>query len=101
MLKAVGLGDFHSKFPSQLSGGQRQRIAVARALAHNPELLIADEPTAALDRRTGREVVDLITEKSRKRGVAVLMVTHDPRIIEIADRVLTMDDGQIRATNQF
>ena len=98
MLDAVGLGDFCHKLPAQLSGGQRQRIAIARALARNPQLIIADEPTAALDGKTGREVVDLLTHMSRNRGASVLLVTHDPRIIEIADRVLAMDDGQIRSS---
>ena len=94
-LRAVGLGDELHKLPHDLSGGQKQRVAIARALAAEPRLLLADEPTAALDSRTGREVVDLLQGLARSRGCAVLMVTHDPRILDIADRVLRMEDGQL------
>jgi len=94
-LRAVGLGDELNKLPHDLSGGQKQRVAIARALAAEPRLLLADEPTAALDSRTGREVVDLLQGLARSRGCAVLMVTHDPRILDIADRVLRMEDGQL------
>ncbi|MBM5802332.1 MAG: ATP-binding cassette domain-containing protein, partial [Cyanobacteria bacterium K_DeepCast_35m_m2_023] len=75
-LRAVGLGDHLAKLPHDLSGGQKQRVAIARALAARPELLLADEPTAALDRRSGREVVDLLKRLAREQGCAVLMVTH-------------------------
>jgi putative ABC transport system ATP-binding protein len=97
MLNAVGLGEFQHALPSHLSGGQRQRVAVARALVRDPDLLIADEPTASLDGRTGRELVDLLSRLARERNLAVLMVTHDPRIIDIADRILALEDGEIRA----
>ena len=94
-LRAVGLGDELHKLPHDLSGGQKQRVAIARALAAQPRLLLADEPTAALDSRTGREVVELLQRLAREQGCAVLMVTHDPRILDIADRLVRMEDGQL------
>ena len=96
-LRAVGLGDELHKLPHDLSGGQKQRVAIARALAAQPRLLLADEPTAALDSRTGREVVELLQRLASDQGCAVLMVTHDPRILDIADRLLRMEDGRIVA----
>ncbi len=92
-LRAVGLGDELHKLPHDLSGGQKQRVAIARALAARPRLLLADEPTAALDSKTGREVVELLQRLAREQGCAVLMVTHDPRILDIADRLVRMEDG--------
>jgi len=97
MLAAVGLADHAGKLPAQLSGGQRQRVAVARALVGNPGLVLADEPTAALDRQSGFEVVHLLRDLAKSRGVPILMVTHDPRILDIADRVVAMEDGRITA----
>ena len=95
-LRAVGLEDHMAKVPHDLSGGQKQRVAIARALAANPRLLLADEPTAALDSRTGREVVELLRRLARKQSCAVLMVTHDPRIVDVADRLLQMEDGRLK-----
>lgn len=95
MLAAVGLGDKTESLPGQLSGGQRQRVAVARALVGSPGLVLADEPTAALDRQSGQDVVRLLTELARSRGVPILLVTHDPRILDIADRIVAMEDGRI------
>ncbi|MCP9858303.1 MULTISPECIES: DevA family ABC transporter ATP-binding protein [unclassified Cyanobium] len=97
-LRAVGLSDHLSKLPHDLSGGQKQRVAIARALAAHPRLLLADEPTAALDSRTGREVVDLLKRLARDEGCAVLMVTHDPRILDVADRLVRMEDGRLWAS---
>ena len=94
-LRAVGLGDELHKLPHDLSGGQKQRVAIARALAAHPRLLLADEPTAALDSQTGREVVELLRRLARDQGGAVLMVTHDPRILDIADRLVRMEDGRL------
>ena len=94
-LRAVGLGDELSKLPHDLSGGQKQRVAIARALAAQPRLLLADEPTAALDSRTGREVVELLQSLAREQGCGVLMVTHDPRILDVADRLVRMEDGRL------
>ncbi|MFZ4803159.1 MAG: ATP-binding cassette domain-containing protein [Synechococcus lacustris] len=97
-LRAVGLETELGKLPHDLSGGQKQRVAIARALAAEPRLLLADEPTAALDSRTGREVVDLLKSLARDQGCGVLMVTHDPRILDVADRLLEMEDGQLQET---
>ncbi|MCP9926908.1 DevA family ABC transporter ATP-binding protein [Cyanobium sp. CH-040] len=94
-LRAVGLGDHLGKLPHDLSGGQKQRVAIARALAAEPQLLLADEPTAALDSRSGRDVVELLRGLAREQGCAVLMVTHDPRILDVADRLLRMEDGRL------
>ena len=93
LLERVKIPEQALKYPGQLSGGQQQRVAIARALAAHPRLLLADEPTAALDSRTGREVVDLLKKLAREQSCAVLMVTHDPRILDVADRLLQMEDG--------
>ena len=95
MLTAVGLGERGGDRPDTLSGGQRQRVAVARALAGDPGLLLADEPTAALDRQSGGEVVRLLRDLAKRRGVPILLVTHDPRILDVADRIVSMEDGRI------
>jgi putative ABC transport system ATP-binding protein len=94
-LRAVGLEDHMGKLPHDLSGGQKQRVAIARALAAQPRLLLADEPTAALDRQSGRDVVTLLQGLAREQGCAVLMVTHDPRILDVADRLVQMEDGKL------
>ena len=95
ILEAVGLGEYLDARPSRLSGGQRQRVAVARALVHGPGLILADEPTAALDRQSGQEVVRLMRDLAKRDGMPILLVTHDPRILDIADRVIAMEDGRI------
>lgn len=95
LLDAVGLTPRADALPAQLSGGQRQRVAIARALAGDPGLILADEPTAALDRQSGQEVVTLLRDLARRRGVPILLVTHDPRILDIADRIVAMEDGRI------
>ncbi len=94
-LRAVGLGDQLAKLPHGLSGGQKQRVAIARALAAEPQLMLADEPTAALDSQSGREVVELLRRLAREQGCAVLMVTHDPRILDVGDRLVRMEDGRL------
>lgn len=94
-LKAVGLEHHGQAFPHQLSGGQKQRVAVARALVCHPRLLLADEPTAALDRKSGRDVVNLMQQLVKDQGCSVLMVTHDHRILDIADRIVYMEDGRL------
>jgi putative ABC transport system ATP-binding protein len=95
MLNRVGLGQRIQYRPEQLSGGQKQRVAIARALAHGPQLVLADEPTAALDGKSGREVVMLFQELARTQRCTILMVTHDNRILDIADRIVNMVDGRI------
>ncbi|HEY8121896.1 MAG TPA: ATP-binding cassette domain-containing protein [Myxococcota bacterium] len=94
-LEAVGLGERRDHHPSQLSGGQRQRVAIARALAGAPRIVLADEPTASLDKQSGREVVDLMQDLARKQGVTVLLVTHDNRILDVADRIVHLEDGRL------
>ncbi len=98
MLEAVGLTDYADTVPAKLSGGQRQRVAVARALVARPGLILADEPTAALDRQTGQDVVRLMRDLAKRNGMPILLVTHDPRILDIADRVVAMEDGRIAET---
>jgi len=95
MLDAVGLAEHMDKRPEQLSGGQRQRVAIARALTAEPPMLLADEPTASLDGRSGREVVDRMQALARQNGTTILLVTHDNRILDIADRVVHLEDGRL------
>ena len=99
MLEAVKLGDRFNYYPQQLSGGQKQRVAIARALVRQPKLILADEPTAALDSKTGRDIIDLIQRLAKEQGVAVLMVTHDNRILDVADRILQMEDGRLKTNS--
>lgn len=93
ILKAVGLESHINYYPHQLSGGQKQRVAIARALVNNPKLLLADEPTAALDSKTGREVIDLIQHLARNNACTVVLVTHNHRILDIADHIFDIEDG--------
>ncbi len=95
LLRTLGLGERLDYLPANLSGGQKQRVAVARALVGNPNIIFADEPTAALDRDSGLQVVGMLKRLGEERGTTTLMVTHDPRILDLADRVLTMEDGRI------
>jgi putative ABC transport system ATP-binding protein len=95
VLTTLGLGDRLNYIPSRLSGGQKQRVAVARALVGNPEIILADEPTAALDKETGMQVVRLLKRLGVERGTTTLMVTHDNRILEMSDRVISLEDGRI------
>lgn len=97
VLDILGLHDRMDYLPGNLSGGQKQRVAIARALVANPEIVFADEPTAALDRVTGLAVVRLLKELGRARGTTTVMVTHDPRILDLADRIITLEDGAIAA----
>jgi putative ABC transport system ATP-binding protein len=96
MLDKVGLGDKIHSLSSQLSGGQRQRVAIARALAPAPPLVLADEPTAALDAQSGLVVTELLRKLSREEGHTVVVVTHDSRIFHLADRMVHIEDGRIR-----
>ena len=96
LLEAVGLGDKAKLLPRDLSGGQKQRVAIARALAGNPQLIMADEPTAALDSQSGQAVSQLLYQLAKERGSTVLIVTHDPRIVNLADSILYLEDGQLK-----
>ena len=95
LLDGVGLSGRYDDMPEHLSGGQKQRVAIARALAADPKIVLADEPTASLDGKSGREVVDRLHTMSKKQGCAVLLVTHDNRILDIADRVIFLEDGNL------
>lgn len=94
-IEAVGLADKRKKFPSELSGGEQQRVAIARALAKNPKVLFLDEPTGALDEKTGRLVLDYIINLQKKQGFTMIMVTHNNNIAETADRIIKMNSGKI------
>ena len=96
LLEQVGLGNQANQKPGDLSGGQKQRVAIARALTGNPRLIMADEPTAALDSHSGHTVMSLLRSLAKEQGCTVLMVTHDPRIIDVADRVACLEDGVLR-----
>jgi putative ABC transport system ATP-binding protein len=93
MLDAVGLSDRKSYYPENLSGGQKQRVAIARALMSHPKLVLADEPTAALDGKSGREIVEIMQKLAKEQGTTILMVTHDNRILDVADRIVHLEDG--------
>lgn len=95
MLEAVGLGNRVDYYPENLSGGQKQRVAIARALASQPKIVLADEPTAALDKKSGRDVVELMQKLAKEQGCTILLVTHDNRILDIADRIIYMEDGRL------
>ena len=97
MLEAVGLGQHLDHMPSQLSGGQKQRVAIARALAARPRIILADEPTASLDKQSGRDVVTLMHDLAKRDGVTVLLVTHDNRILDVADRIIHLEDGRLQS----
>ncbi|MEO1423720.1 MAG: ATP-binding cassette domain-containing protein [Pseudomonadota bacterium] len=94
-LSLLGLSDRLDYLPANLSGGQKQRVAIARALAANPEIVFADEPTAALDKDSGRVVVETLKALGARRGTTTVMVTHDNRILELADRIITLEDGRV------
>jgi putative ABC transport system ATP-binding protein len=95
ILEEIGMEGQTEKLPRQLSGGQQQRVAIARALAHNPKLIVCDEPTAALDAKTGQQVMEILRNVANDKNRAVLIVTHDNRIYHFADRILEMSDGRI------
>ena len=95
MLDKVGLAGRGKNYPRQLSGGQQQRVAIARALVHNPRLVICDEPTSALDRETGHSVMELLKDVARAPDRSVIVVTHDPRVYDFADRIAEMEDGRV------
>jgi putative ABC transport system ATP-binding protein len=95
VLGAVGLGDRTESLPSQLSGGQQQRVAIARALVHEPRLLVADEPTSAVDAHTGQAVMELIRELALRPDRVAVVVTHDARVFDFGDRIITLEDGRV------
>ncbi|KAM3097160.1 DevA family ABC transporter ATP-binding protein [Phormidesmis sp. 146-12] len=101
MLELVGLEARTQYYPDNLSGGQKQRVAIARALVSHPQIVLADEPTAALDKQSGRDVVNIMQKLAKEQGCTILMVTHDNRILDIADRIVYMEDGKLIATPEM
>lgn len=95
ILEAVGLGNRIDYYPEELSGGQKQRVAIARALVSQPQIILADEPTAALDKKSGRDVVELMQHLAKERGCTIVLVTHDNRILDVADRIVYLEDGRL------
>lgn len=100
MLNKVGLGDRADYFPAKLSGGQRQRVAIARALVSKPKILLGDEPTAALDKESGRAVVKLMQELAKEQQTTIIMVTHDNKILDVADRIIIVEEGRLANEQQ-
>jgi putative ABC transport system ATP-binding protein len=96
ILGHVGLGQRYTSLPKQLSGGQQQRVAIARALVHDPKIIVCDEPTSALDHETGHQVMEMLRSVAMRSGRSLVIVTHDARIFEFADRIAQMDDGIIQ-----
>ena len=103
VLREVGLGKRLNNFPAQLSGGEQQRVAIARAVAKNPKILLCDEPTGALDYQTGKQVLGILQDMSRKKGATVIIVTHNGALAPIADRVIRMHDAKVKSVeiNEF
>ena len=97
VMDAVGLGNRKNNFPAQLSGGEQQRVAIARALAKNPKILLCDEPTGALDYNTGKQVLQILQDMSRKKGATVIIVTHNAALAPMADRVIRMHDAKVKS----
>jgi putative ABC transport system ATP-binding protein len=100
VLQAVGLGDRTHSLPSQLSGGQQQRVAIARALVHQPRLLVADEPTSAIDARTGQAIMELIRQVAIQPDRVAVVVTHDARVFSFGDRIITLEDGRVASAER-
>lgn len=101
MLEAVGLENRIDYYPDDLSGGQKQRVAIARTLVSHPRLVLADESTAALDKKSGRDVVELMQRLAKEQECTILMVTHDNRILDIADHIVHMEDGRLSADDRL
>ncbi|MCA6600802.1 MAG: ATP-binding cassette domain-containing protein, partial [Pseudanabaena sp. M57BS1SP1A06MG] len=99
ILGQLGLAERVDYKPHALSGGQKQRVAIARALVNRPKLILADEPTAALDKKSGRDVVTLMQKMAKEENITILMVTHDNRILDVADRIINLVDGNLESDN--
>lgn len=100
ILTEVGLAEWANYYPQELSGGQKQRVAIARALVSHPKIVLADEPTASLDKQSGRDVVELMQRLAKQQGCTILMVTHDNRVLDVADRLIHMEDGRLSTQDQ-
>jgi putative ABC transport system ATP-binding protein len=101
MLEAVGLADRVNYYPAELSGGQKQRVAIARALVSHPKMVLADEPTAALDSKSGRDVVEVMQKLAKEQGCTILIVTHDNRILDVAERIIELEDGELTVDDKL
>ncbi|MGK7957330.1 MAG: DevA family ABC transporter ATP-binding protein [Crocosphaera sp.] len=99
ILQAVGLGERINYYPQNLSGGQKQRVAIARALVSRPKMVLADEPTASLDSKSGHDVVNIMQTLAKEQGCTILIVTHDNRILDVADRIIELEDGHLKQKN--
>ena len=97
VLEDVGLGDRLDNFPAQLSGGEQQRVSIARALAKNPKLLLCDEPTGALDYKTGKQILQLLQDTCRKQGITVIIITHNSALAPMADRLIRFKSGRVES----
>jgi len=100
MLEKLGMGDRLDYYPANLSGGQRQRVAIARALVSKPRIVLGDEPTAALDKESGRTVVELMRQLAKEQQTTIIMVTHDNKILDVADRIIIVDEGALATREQ-
>jgi putative ABC transport system ATP-binding protein len=100
MLEKLGMGDRLDYYPANLSGGQRQRVAIARALVSKPKIVLGDEPTAALDKESGRTVVELMRQLAKEQQTTIIMVTHDNKILDVADRIIIVDEGALATKTQ-
>ncbi|MFD0772134.1 ABC transporter ATP-binding protein [Bacillus sp. CGMCC 1.60114] len=101
LLKTFGLSHRMNHYPNQLSGGEKQRVAIARAFMNNPDLILADEPTASLDSKRAREVVELMKQEVKKKKKAAIMITHDEKMLDVCDRILTLRDGKLLKNNEI
>jgi len=101
LLDELGLSSCKKKYPSKMSGGEKQRVAIARAFMNDPEVILADEPTASLDSKRGREVVEMIKKQVKKQGKAAVMVTHDDRVLDLVDKVYSLVDGKLVLTDSI
>ncbi|CAG9613197.1 Putative hemin import ATP-binding protein HrtA [Bacillus rhizoplanae] len=101
LLKTFGLSHRMNHYPNQLSGGEKQRVAIARAFMNNPDLILADEPTASLDSKRAREVVELMKHEVKKNKKAAIMITHDEKMLDVCDRILTLRDGKLLRENEI
>jgi putative ABC transport system ATP-binding protein len=100
LLELVGLGDRLHHKPSELSGGQQQRVAIARSLANNPAIILADEPTGNLDLRTGKEIIELLKRLNKEQGVTIISATHDLKMLDVSDRIIWIRDGKVERVEE-
>lgn len=100
MLDSIGLGNSKDKYPNSLSGGEKQRVAIARAFMNNPEVILADEPTASLDKERGYQIVEMIAKEVKRQNKAAIMVTHDERVLDLVDTIYYLEDKKLKLLNK-